>query len=75
MRRILLILAAGILGGGWPAQAQEPTLVQDGRPAVAVGDRGVYVIEKGHIYRFVETLGQPASIGEYGPQVKARGDR
>ena len=27
MRRILLILAAGILGGGWPAAAQEPVPV------------------------------------------------
>jgi vitamin B12 transporter len=27
MRRILLILAAGILGGGWPAAAQEPAPV------------------------------------------------
>ncbi|HEV7786239.1 MAG TPA: TonB-dependent receptor plug domain-containing protein, partial [Thermoanaerobaculia bacterium] len=27
MRRILLILAAGVLGGGWPAAAQEPAPV------------------------------------------------
>jgi hypothetical protein len=58
-----------------PAVAQQPPVEANTPSAVVLGGRGVYVIEHGRIYRFLETLGQPAAIGEYGPNVKARGEK
>lgn len=80
------LLLAALAGALWvialrpvitpvPVAAQQPQAETDTRPAVVIGGRGVYVVEHGRIYRFLETLGQPASIGEYGPNVKARSEK
>ena len=61
---VLLVLAprAGTAAGEGAA----------GTPAIAVGSRGVYIAQDGKVYRFVETLGRPNNIGDYGPNVRSR---
>lgn len=55
-----------------------PALARDGRrdqrngPTVVPGERGIYIVEDGRIFRFVETLGKPTNIGYYGPNVEPR---
>ena len=75
------LLLAALAGALWvialrpmvqpqPAQAQAPAA--DTRPALATGERFIYVAEKGRIYRFSPDLGRPSHIGEYGPGITAR---
>lgn len=77
------LLLAAIAGGLWalalrptlspmPASAAPVPVDNSQGPAVVAGERGLYIIENGKVYRFVETLGKPVAIGEYGPGVKAR---
>lgn len=76
------LLLAAVAGALWtlalrPVLAPAPAVAQGAmesvdRPAIAIGERAIYVAERGRIYRFLPELGNPAHVGAYGPNTPTR---